>query len=295
MRSRAIGTFLAVTLTLTTVASAEPPSPFKQKYKDAIMRLNADEKNLALELDKLFDVAGGKYRPRVRQLLETKKELVKRVMDYDDLVARFTPNFRTLSNSCNAISAKHGELEEQYRNIDRNADDFAQFAQDVASERNHFLNVLTRLGQNTRELCEQSRQVASDLPTGASSRYDGPDDARGVTRDSDHLHAVVTRERDEGREITFHVRGSVKGDDWRRQNSTKMIVVHENGSTSEVPFSSPGGVRNVDDFSGSVTVSKTNDRELQIKTKRLSDDDHDDQRDDFPKDSLTLWTNPDHS
>ncbi len=42
--------------------------------------------------------------------------------------------------------------------------DFGQFAQDISAERNHFLNVLTRLGQNTRELCEQSEKVASDLP-----------------------------------------------------------------------------------------------------------------------------------
>lgn len=164
MRIRAIPTFAAAALVLATSASAEPPSPFKQKYKDAIMRLNADEKNLAQELDKLFDVAGGKYRPRVRQLLDTKKELVQRVMNYDDLVARFTPNFRVLSNSCHAISTKHGELESQYADIDRNADDFAQFAQDIQGERNHFLNVLTRLGQNTRELCEQSEKVGSDLP-----------------------------------------------------------------------------------------------------------------------------------
>ena len=164
MRIRSIPLLVVAALTLATSALAEPPSPFKQKYKDAIMRLNADEKNLAQELDKLFDVAGGKYRPRVRQLLDTKKELVQRVMAYDDLVARFTPNFRALSNSCRAISAKHGELEAQYADIDRNADDFAQFAQDISTERNHFLNLLTRLGQNTRELCEQSDKVASDLP-----------------------------------------------------------------------------------------------------------------------------------
>lgn len=164
MRTRTIPTVVAAALVLVTTASAEPPSPFKPKYKDAIMRLNADEKNLAQELDKLFDVAGGKYRPRVRQLLDTKKELVQRVMNYDDLVARFTPNFRALSNSCHAILTKQGELESQYGDIDRNADDFGQFAQDIAGERNHFLNVLTRLGQNTRELCEQSEKVASDLP-----------------------------------------------------------------------------------------------------------------------------------
>lgn len=291
MVRKAILATLGFSLALGIVAKAETPT-FKEKYKTEIMRLNADEKNLAMELEKLLNVPPGKYKPKVRQLLDAKLDLTKSIRAYDKLVEHFTPNVKQLAGSCADITAKKKDLRGLWDEIAGNANDFGQFMQDISSERGSFESTLSKLDQTTAELCRNSDLAGSDTPS-ASNESDGARVGGGqsYTRDSEHLHAAVTKQHEGDGKIAFHVQGAVKGDDWRDKNSTKMIVYHNNGSTTEVPFSSPGGVRNVRDFSGEVTVSKANDKKLEIKTKRLSDNDKDDDVDNFPKEFLTLWTN----
>ncbi len=286
MFQKSILATLGFSLAFVAVANAEPPS--QQPYKDAVMRLNADEKNLAIQLENLFRVDAGKYRPKVHQLIQAKRDLSERVRDYDALVAHFTPNVKQLGKACNLISAKLDEVTILDRAITEDANDFGQFMKDTAGDRAAFDSTLAKLGPNTVELCRNS-DLAGEAPQPSASAQPAVSSG-GSSKDSDHLHADVTVEHEDGANITFNVRGEVKGD-WREANSTKLIVTHKDGTTREVPFSSPGGVRNLKEFSGNVTVSRSTDRELSLKTKKLHDDDKDDRDEGFPKEVLPLWTN----
>lgn len=162
MKSRTIVAVVGICVALAAVAKAD--SPFKQKYKDEIMRLNAETKNLAIELEGLFRVEANKYRPKVHQLLEAKHDLTERIRDYDKLCEHFTPNVERVGEACHAITSKSAEVEKLYREITQNADDFGQFMKDVAGDRSQFESAMRKLDTTAADLCKNSDLVTKDRP-----------------------------------------------------------------------------------------------------------------------------------